>query len=145
MAHIMSDRTKTATMWAVRFDGVPGEMKVTAHRMQEMAGAVVPTFGSGYAFTFFDEENRVVFQAPRERVLYVRRLPDAPAPDDGLTLRLPAHMAAEGGQQIARLNAGWNEVFPGLQCAIFLPTDDDGNVVAHFRLTPQDSDDPAAA
>lgn len=69
----------------------------------------------------------------------------APAADDEPVLKIPAHMASEGGQQIARLGAGWNEVFPGLQCAIFLPTDDDGNVVAHFRLTPEDGDEPADA
>lgn len=134
MAHIMSDRTATETVWAVRFDGVPGEIKVTARRLLDMTGG-------GKTFTFYDGGNKVVFQAPRERVLYVRCLPDGPAPDDGLTLRLPAHMVTEGGQQIARLGAGWNEVFPGLQCAIFLPTDDDGNVVAHFRLTPKDGEE----
>ncbi len=64
-------------------------------------------------------------------------------PGDRLTLCLPPYMAAENANLIVRLGAGWNEVFPGLQCAIFLPTDDDGNVVAHFRLTPEDADEPA--
>jgi hypothetical protein len=62
-------------------------------------------------------------------------------------LPLPVHMTVEGGYQIARIGAGFTEVIPGLQCAIFLDPDDSGSVVAHFRITPAEEEghEPADA
>lgn len=57
---------------------------------------------------------------------------------DPPVLKLPAGMAGEGAYRVARLGAGFTEVFPGLEAAIFLPPDDEGRITAHFRLTPKD-------
>lgn len=53
-------------------------------------------------------------------------------------LRVPEYMTREGAYQIVHLGAGFTEVFPGLEAAIFLPPDDEGKIIAHFRLTPKD-------
>jgi hypothetical protein len=63
-------------------------------------------------------------------------------PDDGPVVRIPEHMAEEGGYRVARIGAGFTEIFPGLEAAVFWPADDDGKLTAHFRLTPSDGNDP---
>lgn len=135
MAHILDEGTATATMWAIRFDG-HGEIKVPAHRMQEIGGG--STFGAPQTFTFYDEENRVIFQAPRERVLYVRRLPDSapPKPDDPAVFTLPVHMWNPGMIHKSLVPVSWREVFPGLQARFAGPLD--GQASIDFRLTPED-------
>lgn len=64
-----------------------------------------------------------------------------PRPKNDPVLQLPAYMASEGAYQIARIGAGFTEVLPGLEASIFLPADDEGKIVAHFRLTPKDGEE----
>lgn len=65
--------------------------------------------------------------------------PGCVQPDHRSVLRVPEFMTHEGGYRIVKVDAGFTDVFPGLQVAAFLPSGDEG-IIAHFRLTPPEDE-----
>lgn len=134
MAHILDESKPRPGLctWSVAVDGCMSPVPVQDARLQENDREML---------TLTDSGGKVVFRAAWGRVQYLRRHDPKPGPPESANspvLTLPLVMATEGHYRIVRMGAGFTEVFPGLEAAIFLPPDDEGKIIAHFRLTPKD-------
>lgn len=118
MAHVIEDAPASGLRdWSVAVDGCMSPVPVKDARLQENDREML---------TLTDGNGKVVFRAAWGRVQYLRRHDPKPGPPE------PAN------SPVLWMGAGFTEVFPGLEAAIFLPPDDEGKIIAHFRLTPKD-------
>lgn len=71
MAHVLDEITAQPqdAKWSVRIEGENAAIEITAARLKETSAVIHgPTM-----LTFWNAVGDIVFQVPRERVLYVRR------------------------------------------------------------------------